>query len=79
MNTDIFLSAFEWKEPPDIEPPQYPVSIIDVERCPPMKMDLPMQDPCPVCGAFRMRVGDWVCFGFCAICYDESEEEFYAP
>lgn len=33
-----------------------------------VNMELPMADPCPNCGAFRMMVGDWVCYGHCGIC-----------
>lgn len=53
-----------------VQPPQLPVSIIDVDRnveC--FAMHLPMQDPCPRCGGFRMQVGDYVCWGFCYACY----------
>lgn len=37
------------------EPPQTPVTVIDLERSPVcFDMDLPMADPCPSCGGFCM-------------------------
>ncbi len=62
--------------PPLDEPPQLPVSILDMKRsgaC--FNMDLHMQDPCPKCGGFRMSVGDWVCWGFCYVCYSNTIED----
>lgn len=48
------------------------VSMIDVDRSPPMNMDTPMSDMCPNCGGNCMQVGDYVCWGRCFKCY-ESE------
>ncbi len=51
------------------EPEQTPVTIIDLERTGRMfDMFLPMADPCPSCGAFNLRVGDYVCWGMCYHC-----------
>ena len=51
-------------------PPQLPVTILDLERATECyDMMLPMADPCPNCGAFRMQVGDWVCWGHCFRCF----------
>jgi len=59
-------------EQADSPPPQIPVSIIDMERGKgTFDMSLPMQDPCPACGAFRMRVGDYACWGTCFICAEK--------
>jgi len=59
-----------------IEPPQLPVTILDTVRangC--FDMHHHMSDPCPECGAFRMQVGDWVCYGICGACYEKHMEE----
>lgn len=53
------------------EPSQTPISIIDLERDTSsvgFDMFLHMSDPCPKCGAFNMRVGDYTCFGTCWPC-----------
>lgn len=53
-------------------PPQYPVSILDLHRIEhAVDMYLPLQDPCPRCGAFNMQVGDYVCYEMCSICIAE--------
>lgn len=55
-------------------PPQLPVTILDMERSPvghTFDMELPMADPCPSCGGFNMRVGDWVCHGSCWPCEEQ--------
>lgn len=31
---------------------------------------LPLRDPCPSCGAFRLTVGDYICTGVCDACID---------
>jgi predicted nucleic-acid-binding Zn-ribbon protein len=59
-----------WPTPEDT-----PVSILDVDRLPPMNMSVHMSDPCPACGAFNMQVGDYVCAGTCWPCaYKELYE-----
>ena len=54
------------------EPPQTPVTIRDMElgaaKGEYYDMSLHMADPCPECGAFRMLVGDYACFGVCQSC-----------
>lgn len=51
-------------------PPQIPVTILDLERTEGyFEGLLPMADPCPHCGGFNMKVGDWVCWGLCFSCY----------
>lgn len=57
---------------PDVLPP----SIRDVALSPPMEMAQPLQDPCPLCGAWRMEVGDYVCYGACSVCYENAAKEF---
>lgn len=52
-------------------PQQLPVTARDIDKNDgQLDMTLPMADPCGRCGAFRMRVGDYVCFGYCWICFD---------
>ena len=42
-------------------------------------MFLPMADPCRLCGAFNMKVGDYVCWDSCYPCYDaENRRQFEA-
>lgn len=56
-----------------VEPPQIPVTILDIERtqrC--FDMHLPMADPCPTCGGVNMQVGDWVCYGQCSKCEEKD-------
>jgi len=66
------LKEVEWSDfVPDVLPP----SILDVNRMPPMKMDQPMSDGCEYCGAFRMQVGDYVCYGMCTVCYETYSGE----
>ncbi len=75
MDTNDFLDV-EPKEWLSLEPPQMPVSALDVDRtngC--FEMMLPMADPCGKCGAFRMLVGDYVCWGFCTACYNLLTDE----
>lgn len=72
---DFLSQTFEAYIPPTLPPPQEPPTILDCERsegC--FDMALPLADPCPSCGAFRMRVGDWACYGFCGVCYDNLDE-----
>lgn len=66
------LEAQEWREvTPEIDPPSK--RDVDLAKgC--MDMHLHMQDPCPVCGGFRMLLGDWVCWGVCHLC--ASVEDF---
>lgn len=73
VKQDMFLGNDE-KIRPDGNPygPAQVVSAIDVDRSPPMCMDTPMSDMCPECGGNCMRVGDYVCWGRCFRCYDES-------
>lgn len=67
------LKETQWQEN---VPPQAPLTILDCERGPPYDMMLPLADACPNCGAVgRMRVGDWVCWGFCGACYDQLTAE----
>lgn len=55
------------------EPPQYPPTILDLERSNyTFDMFLQLADPCPACGAFNLRVGDYVSFGMCGVCIDEA-------
>jgi hypothetical protein len=49
-------------------PEHIPVSAVDVDRNPPMSMDIPMSDNCPSCGGNNMKVGDYVCWGVCYNC-----------
>jgi hypothetical protein len=62
----------KWEDIPEFIPDALPVSILDVERMPPMNMNHHMSDPCPSCKGFRMLVGDYVCWGFCGACYDDA-------
>lgn len=55
-----------------------PPTILDMERTPYEvqverldMMDL-MGDPCPTCGGWSLRVGDWVCWGSCYRCFVEE-------
>lgn len=50
------------------QPSDLPPSIRDIEKLPCMDMSLHCADPCPNCGAFNMRVGDYVCYGMCEPC-----------
>jgi len=52
-------------------PDVLPVSMRDVYMSDPLEMNLFMSDPCPNCGAFRMMVGDYVCWGICYICFSK--------
>lgn len=52
----------------DIKPEILPPSIRDVDMGPPYGMWQPMQDPCPLCGGWRMQLGDYVCWGVCSKC-----------
>ena len=54
--------------PSPFVPELTPVSMRDVDMMPPMDMCIHMSDPCPGCGAFNMRVGDYVCWGACSKC-----------
>jgi hypothetical protein len=69
---DFELASMELSDIPRwkiVEPPQLPVRIIDLERvdgC--MDMDHHMGDPCPECGAYNWRLGDWACYGMCWPC-----------
>jgi hypothetical protein len=70
INTDVKM------EQTTEQPPQIPVTILDMERasgC--FDMNLQMADPCPNCGGFNMKVGDWVCWGTCYRCYVDAENE----
>lgn len=63
---DLLIADDEYLE---LDPPQLPVTIIDLERsngC--FNMHLHMADACPSCGAFNMHVGDYVCWGMCYPC-----------
>lgn len=63
------------KDTRNTTPPQLPVSIRDMEVDPSshaFDMHLPMQDPCPHCGGFRMVVGDYACWGMCYACYETA-------
>lgn len=60
-----------------IDPPQVPVSVIDLERAGIdryVHVNTPMSDPCASCGAFRMVAGEWYIFGQCERC---EHEELY--
>ena len=59
----------KWEDTPEFIPDVFPVSMLDVERMPPINMNQHMSDPCPTCKGFRMLVGDYVCWGFCGICF----------
>lgn len=79
LNLDELISYEEYVAATKVEPPQRPPTILDLERaegC--FDMHLPLADPCPSCGAFRMQVGDWVCFGLCSVCYDALHEDVKA-
>lgn len=55
------------------EPPQQPISILDIERSnEEFNMLQPLQDGCPRCGAFNMNAGDYICFGYCYVCFDNE-------
>lgn len=55
---------------------QTPPTALDLDRNvggAPSNVDMldMMADMCPVCNGNCMRVGDWVCYGFCSHCmYD---------
>lgn len=69
------LKEAGWK---NIEPPQTPVTILDLERakgC--FDMELQMADMCPSCGGNCMSVGDYVCWGECYHCFKFYREEHY--
>lgn len=74
----FFSCAATWVGFKDINwveqaPPQLPVSMLDVDRAKgPLAMELPMQDACPACGAFRMQVGDYICWRRCRVCSKEG-------
>ena len=53
-------------EAPEIQPP----SMRDVDLGKPWEMDQPMQDACPNCGGWCMKLGDYVCWGICYRCFD---------
>lgn len=72
FNAEIYLNDWIDVIPPPATPDILPPSIRDVDMGPPIDMSLPMQDPCPGCGAFRMQVGDYVCLGVCGICEDSA-------
>lgn len=72
LNLEAVMHVEEDYKPP-IE--DQPVTIRTLEHSPPMDMHLPMADPCPKCGAFNMRVGDYVCYESCSICYEKMIEE----
>jgi len=78
LNLSQLQSEWEWhsmaKDFPHT-PDVLPVSIRDIEINPPMDMDLNVSDPCPRCGAFRMKLGDYVCWGFCSVCYEDAESK----
>lgn len=58
-------------------PDQLPVSILEVDRSAvSFNMDLPMADACPLCGAFRLTVGAYVCWGGCMVCYESTMNEY---
>lgn len=74
--SELINKDIELEEIKNTAPPQLPVTIIDLDRATDCyDMNIPMADPCPACGGFRMLVGDWVCWGFCYGCYKESGEE----
>jgi hypothetical protein len=60
---------FKHIELPEAEPPQLPVTILDIDRakyC--YSMDHFMADMCPNCGGNNMQLGDYVCWGMCYVC-----------
>ena len=68
---DLDLKDIEFD--PEVPYPVYPPSMRDVDMHPyPGSMDVPMSDPCPKCGAFRMLTGDYMCIGACMICWNEA-------
>ena len=74
MNLDDLLGEVTELDPLIAHPEVFPPSIRDCEMasgC--FDMFIPLADPCPGCGAFRMRVGDWVCSGFCDICVSPED------
>jgi hypothetical protein len=67
-DVDVKLKPhFEW---PELHLP----SINDIEKSPPMAMALHCSDACPMCGGHNMRVGDYVCWGYCYGCVKEAFE-----
>ena len=74
MSLSLKLS-YLMEDPAPFVPDLIPVSMIDVDRSPPMSMELPMSDACPSCGGHNMKVGDYVCWGFCYRCYEGASHE----
>jgi len=60
--------------PPQHTPTEVPVSIEEIDNSPPIDMDLPVKEPCPKCGQ-QMKVGDYVCWGYCYACTKSQPEE----
>jgi hypothetical protein len=60
------------KEYAHVEPPQRPVTVLDALRthCTP-EMNEHMADPCPRCGGFHWKFGDFACWGVCYQCVQE--------
>lgn len=54
----------------DMEPASVSIAEIDT-NAELYDMSIKCSDPCPVCKAFTMAVGDYVCWGFCYGCYKE--------
>ena len=72
---NLALECDDLKDSEGFAPEETPVSMLDVDRMPPMDMDLPMSDGCPRCGGHNMRVGDYVCWGVCMLCFEEAIDE----
>lgn len=68
------LELDEHPNPPTVEPEVTPPSGRDaaavLARGETFDLLLPLADPCPVCGAFRMCVGDYVYLGCCTPCFE---------
>lgn len=71
-SSSLIDENYEFKLPPEFIPEITPVSMIDVDRMPPMDMMQSMSDACPRCTGFTMFVGDYVCWGFCGVCYENA-------
>lgn len=66
VRQDDWLSKDDYE---DVNPSGHSVSIIDIDRLPPMDMDVGVTDNCEECGGNNMRVGDYVCWGHCYPCF----------
>lgn len=74
FNPTDFLEDKDLKWGPlELTPTDTPLTARDIDLakgC--YDMRLPLADICGKCGAFRMCVGDYVCWGFCSICHEAA-------